>query len=180
MITREQKQVILKKLKEEFGESSLILFVNYTGFNVATMRDIRRRIYSKYQKNAHFTVAKNTLIGRALTEVGYDSKDFEETLSGPTAVLYVRSGDPVDALKIVNSFAKEKKIEGMFKGGYLERRWFGPAQVADLANLPTRQELYAMVIGRVQAPIANLVYVLNGTLRKLVYALNAIKEKKSQ
>lgn len=180
MITKEQKQQILKKLREEFSDSSLILFVNYMGFNVATMREIRRRIYSKYQTAAHFTVAKNTLISKALSEVGYDPKEFEKVLAGPTAVLYVRSGDPVDAMKIVTSFAKERKLEGIFKGVYLERKWFEGAQVSELANLPTRQELYAMVLGRMQAPIANLVYVLNGTIRKLLYALNALKEKRSQ
>lgn len=180
LITKEQKQQILKKLKEEFSDSSLILFVNYTGFNVAMMREIRRRIYSKYQRAAHFTVAKNTLIGKALSEVGYDPNEFEKVLAGPTAVLYVRSGDPVDAIKVVTSFAKERKLEGVFKGAYLERKWFEGDQVNDLANLPTRQELYAMVLGRMQAPITNLVYVLSGTIRKLMYVLNAVKEKKSQ
>jgi len=180
LITKEKKQQILKKLTEEFKDSPLIMFVNYTGFKVATMREIRRKIYSKYQRDAHFTVAKNTMIGKALSEVGYNPSEFEKVLAGPTAVLYVRSGDAVDAIKIINSFAKERKLEGIFKGLYLERKWFEGEQINDLANLPTKQELYAMVLGRLQAPITNLVYVLNGTIRKLVYVLSAIQEKKSQ
>jgi large subunit ribosomal protein L10 len=50
--------------------------------------------------------------------------------------------------------------------------------VAELANLPTKKELYAMVVGRLQGPIYGMVFALNGILRKLVYVLNAIEEKK--
>lgn len=180
LITRQQKEAVLEKLENDFSNSSLVMFINYSGFNVAMMRDLRRRLYSKYERGARFTVAKNTLIGRALSKVGYAEKDFQSILAGPTAVLYVLSDDPIEAIKITHSFSKEKKLEGIFKGGFLEGNYFTADDVSKLASLPTKEELYAMVVGRVQAPLTNLVYVLSGTMRKLLYALNAIHDKKSK
>ncbi len=179
MLTKEQKQQIVETLQSDFAGSSLILFINYSGFNVATMREIRRRIYSKYAAKAHLKVIKNTLARIALKNAGYDEKDFISCLTGPTAVIYVKDEDPVEALRIINNFAKERKLEAIFKGGLLERKPFTGEQVPVLANLPSKKELYATVVGRLQAPISGLLYVLTGTMRKVLYVLKAVEEKKS-
>ncbi len=180
MLTKEQKRQLVETLKDDFERASLILFINYSGFNVATMREIRRRIYSKYGTKAHMKVLKNTLAGIALKAVGYDEKDFTSYLTGPTAVIYVKDEDPIEAVRVISNFAKERKVENIFKGGFLEKKPFTGEQVAVLANLPSKKELYATVVSRLQAPISGLVYVLSGTMRKLLYALKAIEDKKSQ
>lgn len=178
MITKEKKRQILENLKDVFPKANLLVFVNFFGLDVATFRELRKRIASKFGKDAKITVVKNTLASMALKEAGYEEALFENFLKGPTAVFYSLSDDPVDALKLLVNFAKEKKFENFFKGGFIERKVFTAEQVADLANLPTKKELYAMVVGRVQGPIYGLVFALNGVLRKLVYVLNAIEEKK--
>ncbi|AEH50943.1 50S ribosomal protein L10 [Pseudothermotoga thermarum] len=179
MLTKEQKKQLVEELTNDFAASSLILFISFAGFNVATMREIRRKIYAKYENAAKLRVVKNTLARIALKNAGYDEKSFGSYLFGPTAVVYVKSDDPIEAIRIMNNFAKERKQEGIFKGGFLERKPFTGDQVPELANLPSKKELYAMVVGRLQAPISGLVYVLSGTMRKLLYALKAIEEKKS-
>jgi len=178
LLTKEKKQQILESLKDVFPKANLLVFVNFFGLDVATIRELRKRINSKYGDNAKLTVVKNSLASIALNEAGYQEAHHEKFLKGPTAVFYCLSGDPVDELKILVNFAKEKKLENFFKGGFIERQPFTADQVADLANLPTKKELYAMVVGRIQGPIYGLVFALNGVMRKLVYVLNAIEEKK--
>ncbi|MCX7812313.1 MAG: 50S ribosomal protein L10 [Pseudothermotoga sp.] len=178
MITKEKKQQILENLMQIFPRANLLVFVNFFGLDVATLRELRKRIASKYGKDAKLTVVKNTLASITLAKVGYSKADYENFLKGPTAVFYVMAGDPLDALKLLVSFAKEKKLENFFKGGFLEGKVFSAEQVSDLASLPTKKELYAMVVGRVQGPIYGLVFTLNGVLRKLVYVLSTIENKK--
>ncbi|KAF2957514.1 50S ribosomal protein L10 [Thermotoga sp. Ku-13t] len=178
MITKEKKRQILENLKEVFPKANLLVFVNFFGLDVAMFRELRRRISSKFGKDAKLTVVKNSLASIALAAAKYDEAQYEKFLKGPTAVFCLLNGDPVDALKLLVNFAKEKKLENFFKGGFLERQPFSSEQAAELANLPTRKELYAMVVGRLQGPIYGTVFALSGILRKLVYVLNAIEEKK--
>lgn len=180
MITRAKKKEIVEKLSDKFSKSSLILFTDFKGFDVATFRDLRRRIYERYGTAAHYTVVKNTLLDLALKNAQYDPAEYEMYLKGPTAVLYVEQDEAIDALKIANEFVKERKFENVFKGGFLEGQVFTGEDVATFASLPSKQELYGILVGQIQAPIRGFVYALSGILKQLLYALNAIKDKKSE
>ena len=70
----------------------------------------------------------------------------------------------------------ENKID--FLGGILENKFINATQVADLAKLPSKQELYAKIVGSINAPVSGFVNALAGNLKNLVYALSAIKDKK--
>uniref|UniRef100_A0A832I9R8 Large ribosomal subunit protein uL10 n=1 Tax=Pseudothermotoga hypogea TaxID=57487 RepID=A0A832I9R8_9THEM len=178
MLTREKKQQILESFKEVLPKANLLVFVNFFGLDVAAIRELRGRINSKHGEDAKLTVVKNSLLSIALNEIGYQEAHYEKFLKGPTALFYSLSGDPVDALRTLVNFAKEKRLENFFKGGFIEHQPFNADQVADLANLPTKKELYAMLVGRIQGPIYGLVFALNDVMRKLVYVLSAIEEKK--
>jgi len=179
LLTREEKKRIVEEMTEILKNSSLILFTDFTGLSVEQISELRARIREKYGKEARYRVVKNTLLGFALERAGFDPQDYKEFLFGPTAVLYVLKGDPVEAVKIIYSFYKEKKLEKFkFKGGFLERKRFSAEEVENIAKLPSKEELYAMIVGRLKGPINGLVFVLSGILRNLLYVLNAIKDKK--
>ncbi|ACM22393.1 MULTISPECIES: 50S ribosomal protein L10 [Thermotoga] len=179
MLTRQQKEAIVKEMTEIFKRSSLALFADFTGFTVADLTELRSRLREKYNGGARFKVVKNTLLTLSLKDAGYEG--YEEFLKGPTAVLYVTDGDPVEAVKIIYNFYKEKNADlSKLKGGFLEGRKFSSEEVEKIAKLPSKEELYAMLVGRVKAPISGLVFVLSGILRNLVLVLNAVKEKKSE
>jgi large subunit ribosomal protein L10 len=181
LITREKKAQILQHLQEVFPKSNLILLTDFTGLTVAQMRELREKIRERFGDGARYMVVKNTLLRISLEKTGYDASQVEEALHGPTAVLYVTEGDPIEAIKLVYNHIKENKFETFkFKGGFLEGKHFSGEQVEELAKLPSKQELYAMLVGAVQGPIRGLVYALSGITRNLVYVLNAIKEKKSE
>ena len=64
--------------------------------------------------------------------------------------------------------------------GFVEGKVITPAEVKDLADLPSREVLIATVLGTMNAPVTGLVTVLNGTIKGLAVALNAIAEKKAE
>ncbi len=178
MLTRQRKEELVKELSEAFEKSSLVMFADFLGFTVADLTELRARIKERYGQNAKFKVVKNTLLSLSLKNAGYSG--YEEFLKGPTAVLYLFEGDPIEAVKILYNFYKDKKVDpSRLKGGFLERRKFSSQDVENIVKLPTKEQLYAMVVGRMKAPISGLVFVLSGVLRNLVVVLNAIREKKS-
>ena len=86
--------------------------------------------------------------------------------------------DPVAAAKILVDFAKKNdKLE--IKAGFVDGKVINVDEVKALAELPPREVLIAKVLGGFNAPISGFVNVLNGNLRGLAVALNAIAEKKA-
>lgn len=108
MITKEKKRQILENLKEVFPKANLLVFVNFFGLNVATFRELRKRINAEFGKDAKLAVVKNSLASIALAAAEYDEAQYEKFLKGPTAVFYLLNGDPVNALKLLVNFAKER------------------------------------------------------------------------
>ena len=78
--------------------------------------------------------------------------------------------------KVLVEFAKDAKME--IKGGILDNNLFNAQQVEDFSKLPTRDELLAMLMGTMKAPIQNVVYVLNAVPTKLVRTLQAVADSK--
>jgi large subunit ribosomal protein L10 len=112
----------------------------------------------------------------ALRKSGFSEEEWNNEVSGTTAILTVKEDGPIEAIKIVSDFAKKNKLPAL-RGCYLEGIYNPPEKISELAKLPSKEELIAMVVGGVASPIRGFVYSLNGILTKLLYAINAIKEK---
>jgi large subunit ribosomal protein L10 len=111
----------------------------------------------------------------AAKELGYGD-DLIKYFEGPTSVAFGYD-DPVAPAKVLVEFMKDHKgIE--LKAGLVNGKLVTVEEIKALAKLPSREELVAKALGSMKAPITNLVFVLSGTLRSLLYALNAVKEKK--
>src|SRR5690606_40275853 len=107
-----------------------------------------------------------------------DAQALDPYLSGPSALAFAKE-DPVATAKALSDFARESRVLEV-RGGVLGGKPLGPDDVKALADLPPREVLLAQVVGGIQAPIAGFVFVLQGTLRKLVYALDAVRQKKEE
>jgi large subunit ribosomal protein L10 len=172
-ITREKKGELVSEYTEKLRRSKAVLITEYRGLKVKQIQDLRRELRSS---NTELVVAKNTLMGRALAEVGLPTA--EGLLKGPTAVAICYDELAAPA-KTLNKYAKDSKIL-VVKGGVLGRAVFNEAGVQQLADLPSREQLLGQVVGTLQAPISGFVNVLAGTLRGLVNVLNARAEKLEQ
>lgn len=173
--TKEQKRTILKELSDKIAKAKSIIFAKYSGLTVKENEDLRAKLR---QENNEYYVAKKTLLSLALKDkaiAGLDVKKFE----GQIAAIF-GYGDEVSPAKIVGQFKKEKDKEGKieFIGGILENKYIGMSEVANLATLPSRQELYAKIVGSINAPVSGFVNALAGNIRNFVGVLKAIGDKK--
>ena len=168
--TLQAKSQVVDEIKEKIGKAQSVVLVDYRGLNVEELTELR----SQYRKaGVEYKVYKNTMMRFAFKDSGLE--DFNEFLTGPNAVAFGYD-DPVQAAKITSEFAKKhEKLE--IKAGIVDGKVIDINSVKDLANLPSREVLIAQVLGGFNAPIQGFANVLQGTVRNLVYVLNAIAEQ---
>ena len=171
MLNKEQKAKVITDLKDRLSNAQSVVLVDYKGISVADDTILRRKLR---ESNVEYAVVKNTLMDIAMKELGYDT--MSEYLSGPTAMAI--SDDPVAPAKTLYEYSKTNE-HIKFISAIVQGKIIGVDDIENLAQLPPREELIAKALGSMKSPITNLVYVLNGTISSLVYALNAVKEKKS-
>lgn len=164
-ISRERKGELVNDLTEDLKSAQAIIITDYRGLPVGELQGLRRDLRGM---KASYHVAKNTLLELALKQAGLPAP--EALLDGPTAVAFL-SDDIAGPAKKLDAFFKDKGLP--VKGAILGQSVFDAKGVEDLTRLPTRTELYAQVLGSLQAPAANLVGVLNAVLQQLVSVLQA-------
>jgi len=170
---KEQKKEILENLKDKIGKSKSIVFTKFDGLQVRENEELRNKLK---EENSEYYVAKKSLLDLALKDT--DLKVDVQSFNGKVAAIFGYV-DEVAPAKIVNEFKKtvEDKIE--FLGGILEGKFLSSEEMIALAKLPSKQELYAKIVGSINAPVSGFVNALAGNLRNLVYVLKAVEEKKS-
>lgn len=168
----EQKQQQVAELAEAFKSANVGVLANYSGISVADDTKLRKQLR---EAGCTYKVVKNTLLKRAFEEAGIEGLD--ETLNGTTAIAY-SEGDYTQAAKILSDYAKGHE-NYQIKAGFIDGDAVDANGISELAKLPSKEVLVAQVLGGFNAPIQGFANVLNGTIRGLVIALNAIAEKQS-
>lgn len=164
-ITREKKGEMVSALSDVLKGAQVVVITDYRGLPTAELAGLRNQLRGM---QASFHVAKNTLVILALKKAGLPVP--EKLLEGPTALAFLRS-DISGPTKVLNAFFKEKGLP--VKGAIVGQQIYDAKGVEDMANLPPREQIYAMVLGALQGPAASLVGVINGALSELVRTLQA-------
>jgi len=167
------KKKVVDGLKEKIESAKVVVLSDYRGVTVSQITELRKALHAE---ESEYKIVKNTLLHRALEAAGY--KDFKEHLLGPTAIL-LGYKEAVGPVKTLVEFIKDSE-KGSMKVGIFDKAVIDTKALEEISKLPSREELLAKVVGGMQAPIYGLVNVLQGTIRKLVYALNAVKEQKEK
>lgn len=168
-----QKSEIVRNLKEKISNSKTIIFTKFNQLGVKDNEALRELLK---KENSEFYVAKKTLLDLAFRDKkinGLNPKEFD----GKIAAVF-GYGDEVSPVKVVDKFRADKEDKIEFIGGILEGRFIDAATVEVLAKIPSRQELYARLVGSWSAPVSGFVNALAGNIRNLIYVLKAIEEKK--
>lgn len=173
MPVRPEKVAEVEQLKAQLEKAQAVVLTDYRGLDVDAITKLRRKLR---ESGAEYKVVKNTLLRLAARNANVDGLD--ALLHGPTAVAFAEH-DPVAVAKALVEFAKDKK-ELELKGGLLNGKPLDVDGIKALADLPPREVLLAQVLAGFQAPISGFANVLAGTLRSLVYALDAIRRSKEQ
>lgn len=167
----EAKKAVVAEIAEDIKNAPATIIVATRGLTVEEDTELRNELRAAGVK---FVVRKNTLAQKAVESLGIEGA--EEFFKGPTAI--ATSASYTDAAKVLVKYEK-KHEEITVKGGIVEGKTVDHDQVKELANMPSKEELIARALGGFNAPISGLVNVLNGNIRGLVVALNAIAEKQS-
>jgi len=168
----EQKKAIVAEIAEKLKSSCAGVVVSYQGINVEDDTKLRKNLR---ESKVDYLVIKNTLLKRAAEKAGM--ADISAVLHGSTAIA-MSNEDYVAASKILCEFAKDHEFFKV-KSGFIDGNVIDSNEVIRLSKLPSREVLVAQALGGLNAPIQGFANVLNGTLKGLVVALNAIAEKKN-
>ena len=167
-LTREQKQKILEELKEKIEKQKTIIFVDFTGLKVKDFSSLRKKLKAN---DNELKVAKKTLMDILFKKVKLEVE--AKKLPGEIALVFGYK-DIISPAKIVWQSSQENPNLKIL-GGFLENKFFEAERIIELAQLPTREELLAKLIGSIKAPISNFVYVLEANIKGLIYILKQIK-----
>jgi large subunit ribosomal protein L10 len=171
--TRQQKESEISEFVAGLKGAKTTVFADISKLKVQSVSAFRR---GAKKEAVSVSVAKKTLLRRALSEAGVTAVDVD-ALKGSVAMLFA-NGDEVSGAKLLEALRKENESVKVL-GGLLEGKWMTSEQVVALAKLPTKEQLLGQLVGTLAAPITGFMNVLSGNTRGLVNVLNAIKEAKA-
>lgn len=167
----EKKQEMVAEIAAQVARAQAIILADYRGLEAVDMTVLRARARAS---GVYFRVLKNTLARRAVANTPFAS--LAEKMVGPLA--FAISADPVAAAKVLHEFAKSNE-HLVIKGGAMPNLVMDAKDVANLASLPSREELLAKLLGTMQAPVAQFVRTLAEVPARFVRTLAAIRDKQA-
>lgn len=171
-VTKEDKQQVVAGLVADLQNASAVYLLNYEGVTVPVDTLFRKQMNTK---GIAYRVTKNTLLKRALSEVGIEGLD--EYLNGVTSIAIGDSEDPMAPAKELVAFLKENKEAYNPKAISLDGNVMSGESLEDVSKMPGRKELIAQIVNIAIGPGANLVAILKGPGSKIAGAIESIEEK---
>lgn len=172
MSTKAFKDEKIEKIKEKVDKAQVAILTNYQGLTVEEITKLRRSIQ---QGGGDYMVTKNTLTKIAIKDTPYEV--LSDSLKGPSAIAFGFE-DPVSPAKALSKFIKDAK-KGEIVAAVLEGKLLTAQEAKALANLPTKEELYAKMLGCVNSPATGIVGSINAVMAQLTRVMAAVRDQKS-
>ena len=172
MSTKAFKSEKISQIKEKMEKAKVAIVTDYKSLSVEEITKLRRSIQ---KEDGDYMVTKNTLAKIAVKGTEYEV--LSDVLTGPVAIAF-GFDDQVEPEKALAKFIKETK-----KGEILAAAMDGKLLTADeakaLANLPSKQEIYAKILGCINSPASGIANSINAVMSSLTRAVAAVRDQKS-
>ena len=169
-LNRQEKAIVIEEVTTQVATAQSIVVAEYRGLDVASVTVLRK---TARESGVFLRVLKNSLARRAVAGTPFEA--LSDKLVGP--LIYGISADPVNAAKVLDTFAKSND-KLVIKAGALPNSLLDANGVKALATMPSREELLSKLLGTMQAPIAQFVRTLNEVPTKFVRGLAAVRDQK--
>ncbi|MGB8432686.1 MAG: 50S ribosomal protein L10 [Burkholderiales bacterium] len=168
----EEKKTAVAEISAKLAGAQAVVVAEYRGLEVEGMTELRRKARAS---GVYLRVLKNTLARRAVKDTPFEQ--LADHLVGP--LIYGISTDPVASAKVLNDFAKDnEKI--VLKAGAMPGSLLSATEVKSLATMPSRDELIAMLMRTMQAPVAQFVRTLNEVPARFARTLAAVHDARAK
>lgn len=171
MSTKAFKQEKINEMKAKIEKAKVALITEYKGFSVEEIQKLRR---SLQEQKGDYMVTKNTL-----AKIAFKGTSFEvmnDILKGPIAIAFGFE-DEVAPSKVFAKFMKDSQ-KGEVLGAVLDGKLLSQQDAQQLAKLPSKEELYAKILGSLSSPATGIVGSVNAVMSSLVRAIDAVAKQK--
>ena len=172
MATKAFKAEKIDAIKAKIEKAQVAVITEYQGLTVEDITKLRREIQ---KTGGDYMVTKNTLAKIAVKGTEYEA--LAEKMTGPIALAFGFE-DPVSPAKAVVKFIKESK-KGAIVGAVLEGKLMTEAETRALADLPSKEELFAKMLGSINSPASGIVGSINAVMSQLTRAMAAVRDQKA-
>ena len=153
------KSETVKEISEKAKKSQTIIVCEYRGLTVAQIQEVRRALH---KEKAEMNVYKNSLVERAVDELGYN--DLNSVLTGPNAIVF--SEDVIAGAKVIAKYAKRHRDVLVVKGGIVEGKFVDAKGIIEVSKLPGKEGLLSMFLSCLQAPIRSFACAVKAVADK--------------
>ena len=172
-MNRQQKAEFVDDLRAELAEAKSLVLATHTGIDSNTVNDLRANLR---KENVRYRVVKNTLARLAIR--GTDHEVISDMLSGPIALAY-STEDAISPAKVLKEFAKDHD-KLVIHGGYLDGRVLDLKGVQALAEMPTKEELLASMVGALEGITRGFAMTLEAIPRQFAITLEALRMQREE
>lgn len=170
----EDKTKSVEQIKERIEGCSIAISADYSGMSVRAMTELRKALR---ERGVEFRVVKNRLAYLAADAAGKPL--IKEIIEGPTGLAF-GFDDPLEPARALVDFIRNSRAAIEIRGGVMGERSLTAAEVTELASLPSREQLIAILLGQLQAPIRGFVYTINAPVAGLARLLQKHIENKRE
>ncbi|MCQ2420588.1 MAG: 50S ribosomal protein L10 [Clostridia bacterium] len=166
-----EKQAVVAALVERLNGASAGVIVDYKGITVAEDTALRTEMR---KDSVNYTVMKNTLMKKAFDQINMSGLD--DALQG-TSALATADTDPIAPFRIIGDYSKKLGDRFNVKAAFMEGKVLNEQEIAEMASLPSKDALYAKVLGTMIAPITGLAVCLGQILEQKGGSLESAAEE---
>ena len=172
MATKAFKADKINAIKAQLEKAKVAIVTEYRGLSVEEITSLRRKLQ---KESGDYTVTKNTLAKLAVK--GTEFEVLTDAFKGPIALAFGFE-DQVSPAKVLASFIKEVK-KGEIIAAALDGKLLSAADAKALATLPSKEEIYAKMLGCINSPASGIANATNSVLTQLVRTMAAVRDAKT-